>query len=73
MVAELDKVKESGWIEKEVKEKLGMVYQTNEQTIFISVNEDLFNEASLEKSEEEKSFAFLSSFRNIFSKLSSLL
>lgn len=49
---ELEKIKESGWIEKEAESRLGMVYPTNEQVVFVSVN--LNNEIDNNIAKEEK-------------------
>lgn len=66
---DLEKIKESGWIEKEAETRLGMMYPTDEQVLYISVNEHDMN-SNIEEVNKEKKLAFINLFSNIASKIS---
>ncbi len=50
---ELDKIKDSEWIELEAREKLGMDYPTSSQTVYLSVDESIFDEDPVEKQDNK--------------------
>lgn len=71
LILELERIKESGLIEKRAKEELGMQYPTKEQIVFVSVG-DIEAEEKTEVQVAEKNqsgFVFLKSFRNVFTKV----
>ncbi len=69
ILLDLEKIKESGWIEKEAETRLGMMYPTDEQVLYISVNEHDMN-SNIEEVNKEKKLAFINLFSNIASKIS---
>lgn len=67
---ELEKIKESGWIEGEAEKRLGMVYPTNEQIVYVSVNvNDNIDNNAIEENKTEK-LGILKLFSSAVSKLS---
>lgn len=69
---QLDQIKQSEWIELEAREKLGMDYPQSNQTVFISVSENLFGEDVSQETEAENGNIFLKSFKGFFNKISEL-
>lgn len=66
---ELERIKESGWIEKEAEDRLGMMYPADEQIVYISViDKDL--DSNLEEVTIEEELGFVKLFSNMISKLS---
>ncbi len=71
VLLELDRIKESGWIEKEAESKLGMVYPSNEQIVYVSVNmNDNDIHKDIVKEDKTEKLAFLKLFSNVVSKIS---
>lgn len=67
---ELERIKESGWVEEEAEKRLGMVYPTNEQIVYVSVN---VNENNIEnKAIEEHKTGKLDVFKLFSSAVSKL-
>lgn len=68
---ELERIKESGWIEGEAESKLGMVYPAKDQIVYISVNMN-DNNIGINTIEEDKSekLGILKLFSSAVSKLS---
>ncbi|MGF7058804.1 hypothetical protein [Brassicibacter mesophilus] len=71
LLLELDKIKESGMIEFEAQSKLGMVYPSDEQVVYVSLN-NIDEKNVNEDSVEEKSFIFLKSFNSFLDKISDM-
>lgn len=71
LLLELDKIKESGMIEFEAQSKLGMVYPSDEQVVYVSLN-NIDEKNVNEDSVEEKSFIFLKSFNSFLDKISNM-
>jgi len=69
---ELEKIKESGWIEKEAETKLGMRYPTDEQIVYISVEDNNIQNDKFEESNRKEKLAFLNLFSNLTSKISNI-
>ncbi|MTI49049.1 cell division protein FtsL [Sporosalibacterium faouarense] len=69
---QIDRIKESEWIEVEAREKLGMDYPKSSQTVFVSVDEGAFDKSTKDSAEEKTGFVFLKSFNGFFDKLSGL-
>lgn len=68
---EVDQIMESQWIESIAKEQLGMDYPNSNQTVYVSVDEEIFiEEATVEK---EQGFVILKSFRGFFNEIFGLL
>ncbi len=70
---ELDRIKESGWIENEAQNRLGMIYPHNEQIVYVSVDmNDVDNDINKNTVKEDKTgnLAFLKLFSNVVSKIS---
>lgn len=65
---QLEEIKESGWIEKEAEEKLGMVYPSSDQIIYISVK-DNFSEDNYEDN-VTKEVGIFKLFSNLVTKVS---
>lgn len=61
----LEKVKDSGWIEKIAKNSLGMNYPSENQKVYLSVNVD-DNETAQKTKEDNDKEGVLASFSNIF-------
>ncbi|KGG80562.1 cell division protein FtsL [Caloranaerobacter azorensis] len=69
LIIELEKIKESKWIEKEAKQRLGLKYPTNDQTVYLTV-EDLFNdETDVAEDKGDNNYIFLNAFRNVVNKM----
>lgn len=68
MSLDLERIKESGWIEKEAETRLGMTYPTNEQIIYITVNDYIDNSIIVEDNTEK--LAFIKLFSNLIGKIS---
>ncbi|EOD01255.1 cell division protein FtsL [Caldisalinibacter kiritimatiensis] len=69
LALELEKIKESEWIEKQAKERLGMVYPSREQTVFVSVKNSSENKVVASNEKDSKHLFFLNAFGNIFDKM----
>lgn len=67
---ELEKIKESGWIEQEAEAKLGMSYPTDEQIVYISVEDNSVQNDKNEEQNGKDRIAFLSLFNYLTSKIS---
>lgn len=70
LLLQLEKIKDSGRIEQVAKERLGMTYPRDNQIVFVSVDESVFQQN--EETKNIKGFFFLKSFDNFFNKISSL-
>jgi len=68
LLIELDKIKESGLIEFEAQSKLGMVYPSEEQIVYVSLNNNDPRYIS-EDIDEEKPFVLLKSLNNFLIKI----
>ncbi len=68
---ELDKILESQWLESMAKDQLGMDYPTSSQTVYVNVDEEVFEEETAQ--EKKQSFVFLKSFRGFINKVFGLL
>lgn len=69
LLIELEKIKESKWIEKEAEQRLGLKYPTNDQTVYVTV-EDLFNnEIEVAEDKGNNNYIFLNAFRNVVNKM----
>lgn len=66
---ELERIKESGWIEKEAEDRLGMIYPSDDQILYISVMDNDFD-SSVEEAIREEELGFVRLFSNMVSKLS---
>lgn len=68
---ELDAIKQSEWIEIEAREKLGMDYPKSNQTVFVTVDEGMFQQkvGKIEEQEDGKNYVFLKSFKGFFNKV----
>lgn len=66
---ELERIKESGWIEKEAEDRLGMIYPSDDQIVYISVMDNDFD-SSVEEAIREEELGFVRLFSNMVSKLS---
>jgi len=66
---ELERIKDSGWIEKEAEDRLGMIYPEDEQVIYLSVLDHDINISPREVGMEEK-LGFIKLFSNMISKIS---
>ncbi|SCG83204.1 cell division protein FtsL [Proteiniborus sp. DW1] len=68
---DLEKIKESGWIEAEAESRLGMMYPTDEQIVYVSVNGyDIDNNNNIEEVNREEKLTFVNLFNNLASKIS---
>lgn len=70
---ELERIKESGWIEKEAESRLGMVYPTDEQIVYIAVNDNDIYSITSNSAEEingKEGLDFLKLFSNLVGKIS---
>ncbi len=66
---DLERIKESGWIETEAEARLGMMYPTDEQIVYVSViDRDTSN--NLEEVSKEGKLTFVNLFSNFVSKIS---
>lgn len=69
LMVELEKIKDSEWIEREAIEELGLTYPTSEQTVFVSIGDEIENEdISIAKINEEHP-VFLKAFHNVFDRI----
>ena len=66
LLAKLDSLKNSDKIEEDARLKLGMVYPTEDQIVYVDVNEEIFDE----KSSEVKDVAFIDYFKNVLNIVS---
>ncbi|SDY43969.1 cell division protein FtsL [Proteiniborus ethanoligenes] len=69
---DLERIKESGWIEKEAETRLGMIYPTNEQVVYIAVNSyDI--DSGIKVEEKSEKLGFLKLFSNVIGQISNKL
>ena len=69
---ELEGIMESGYIEKQAKEKLGMQYPTDEQIVVVNISDEELNDTEVAEKETKDAF-FLSAFKNSFNKIINLI
>ncbi|WP_425446981.1 septum formation initiator family protein [Dethiothermospora halolimnae] len=72
LIVKLDEIKESDWIEKEAKEKLEMVYPTENQVVYLDINNNSSEVAKAEdngKPRDNDDFIFLKSFKGWLDKI----
>lgn len=67
---ELERIKESGWIEREAETRLGMMYPTNNQIVYVSVDDNYIDKDNIIEEEEPGNLAFLKLFSNVVGKIS---
>ncbi|RKD34294.1 cell division protein FtsL [Thermohalobacter berrensis] len=69
LIVELETIKDSEIVEKNAKAKLGMIYPTEDQVVYISVgDESIENQEKIAK-EKNNNFIFLKAFRNVVNKM----
>lgn len=66
LLAKLDSLKSFDKIEEDARLKLGMVYPTEDQIVYVDVNEEAFDE----KNSEAKDVAFIDYFKNVLNIVS---
>lgn len=72
LVITLESIKESQWIEKEAKERLGMIHPTREQTVYVSI-EDKIDKNNIAANDKNNNSVFLKAFGDFFNKVVGLI
>lgn len=73
---ELDKLKETRWIERQAMAKLDMRYPNDSEKIYVSVDNNLLNKKIAVNNTESNTVRkniFLDSFRNIFERIANTI